>query len=195
MSEDVAAYTADVPNYGFSTLTGKQLDYDSNSFCTPIPIIEAARGLMGSIDTDPASNEFAQKRINASVYYTVETNGLDKPWYGNIWLNPPYGRDVKLFIYKVVTEHRLGNLKKGLVLVNSYTDPYWYQLLSKEYPYMFTKYRIQFDHPDVELDQNRMGQTMFAIGDIDLLSFFNTFSTWFYAPLGILAAYKRGLSK
>ena len=55
---------------------------------TPKKYIDSARLVMGSIDIDPASNDSAQRIIKANQYYTIKTNGLDKTWGGNIWLNP-----------------------------------------------------------------------------------------------------------
>lgn len=42
---------------------------------TPAKYIEAAREVLGSIDLDPASNDFANETVKASVYYTEERDG------------------------------------------------------------------------------------------------------------------------
>lgn len=56
---------------------------------TPPEIIERARQVLGGIDLDPASNDIAQRWIQASVYYTAATP-LQAPWAGRVWLNPPF---------------------------------------------------------------------------------------------------------
>lgn len=56
---------------------------------TPLPYVEAARKVMGWIDLDPASCDLAQGVIQAKQYYTE--GGLEKPWYGKVFLNPPGG--------------------------------------------------------------------------------------------------------
>jgi hypothetical protein len=58
---------------------------------TPPIYIEMARQVLGNINLDPASNHTAQEWIDAEAYYTKEDNGLIQPWFGSIWLNPPYG--------------------------------------------------------------------------------------------------------
>lgn len=72
----------------FQALTSSE----SNEWYTPLKYIEAARAVMGGIDLDPASNESAQQWIKAKQFYIKDDDGLHKPWYGRLWLNPPYGR-------------------------------------------------------------------------------------------------------
>ena len=97
-----------------------------NEWYTPAEYIEAAREVMGSIDLDPASNEYANKTVKASTYYTEETNGLDKEWFGNIWMNPPYSTAlIKEFAEKLSNS----TFKQAIVLVNNATDTAWFKLL------------------------------------------------------------------
>src|SRR5262249_7627129 len=60
----------------------------------PPDLLEAAREVMGGIDLDPASSDRqqAQATVKAARYFTVENSGLEQPWLGRVWLNPPYAR-------------------------------------------------------------------------------------------------------
>jgi hypothetical protein len=50
-----------------------------------------AREVLGGIDLDPASNDYAQTSIKAKTYYSKQEDELKEPWFGRIWCNPPYG--------------------------------------------------------------------------------------------------------
>lgn len=59
---------------------------------TPDWIIEAARGTLGTIDLDPASDEDGNERVKATDYFDKDDNGLNQLWNGNVFLNPPGGK-------------------------------------------------------------------------------------------------------
>jgi ParB family chromosome partitioning protein len=103
------------------------LNSGENEWYTPPEYIEAARQAMGSIDLDPASCETAQANVRAKRYFDIEDNGLEKPWTGNVWLNPPYSKDlIGLFADKVTREC----FDQAVVLVNNATDTGWFHALA-----------------------------------------------------------------
>lgn len=61
---------------------------------TPVPIVEAARIVLGPIDLDPASDLFGNSRVRAARFYTEHDDGLSQTWAGIIFLNPPGGVQV-----------------------------------------------------------------------------------------------------
>src|SRR2546427_12378186 len=94
----------------------------SNEWYTPSKYIEAAREVMGSIDLDPASCELANRSVKASRYYTKEDNGLMHPWWGNVWLNPPFGKtnnrsNQALFTRKLIREYRGTQIASAILLI------------------------------------------------------------------------------
>jgi hypothetical protein len=114
---------------------------------TPTPIIELVRDVLGCIDLDPASCEEANKVVQATRYYSLEDNGLLLPWYGKIFLNPPYARGViASFVRKLITEYACGNVQEAILLVRLCSDTAWYQELLA-YPVCFMKGRIKFYTP------------------------------------------------
>ena len=134
---------------------------------TPSLYVEAARQVMGSIDLDPASCEFANQTVNATAYYSVDTNGLATDWRGNVWLNPPYSAPlIGEFIDKLVTEYYdASNLESAVLLTNNATDTnWWHKAASSAHAICFTKGRIKFYGEDGEKGMPPNGQTFFYFG-------------------------------
>lgn len=115
-----------------------------NEWYTPPEIIEAAREVMGVIDLDPASCQTAQANVKAKRFYTADDDGLSKKWTGNVWLNPPYSKDlIGAFAAKVVAE--AGRVRQAIVLVNNATDTAWFHdLASVASAVCFLRGRVKF---------------------------------------------------
>lgn len=147
----------------------------NNEWYTPAEYIEAAREAMSSIDLDPASNDIAQKVVKADTYYTAETNGLDKEWFGNVWLNPPYASElIGKFIDKLISERE--NYEQAIVLVNNATETEWFnKLISIADAVCFPKSRVKFYMPDGKTGAPLQGQAVIYIGE-NKSSFFESFS-------------------
>lgn len=137
----------------------------NNEWYTPAELIEAARSAMGSIDVDPASNDIAQKVVKAGTYYTAETNGLDKTWGGNVWMNPPYASDlIGKFVDKLIAERQ--NYRQAIVLVNNATETEWFnKIISISSAVCFPKSRVKFYMPDGKTGAPLQGQAVLYIGE------------------------------
>lgn len=133
-----------------------------NEWYTPSEYIEAAREVMGSIDLDPASNDFANQTVKAATYYTAETNGLNKEWYGNIWLNPPYSSTlIKQFAEKLSKS----NFEQAVILVNNATETGWFlQMIKKASAVVFPTGRIRFEKADRVGNAPLQGQAFIYCG-------------------------------
>lgn len=133
-----------------------------NEWYTPTEYIEAARKVMGSIDLDPASCEVANRIVKAKQYYTIEDDGLSKPWLGNIWLNPPYSSDlIGKFVEKAICE----NYDQAIVLVNNATETNWFQMLiTKASAVVFPKGRVRFYMSDGKTGAPLQGQAVIYLG-------------------------------
>lgn len=137
----------------------------NNDWYTPLKYIDAARTVMGSIDTDPASSELAQQTVQATKFYTQETNGLLAEWSGNVWMNPPYSMpEIQNFIDKLLNSD---GVNEWIVLTNNSSDTSWFhKLLNCADLICFTKGRINFtDITGTQGMATRQGQTFFYKGD------------------------------
>lgn len=130
---------------------------------TPEQYITAARAVMGSIDLDPASNDFANETVKAAVYYDEAMNGLERDWYGNIWMNPPYSTALlSRFADKLISS----NFSQAIVLVNNATETAWFEkMISKASAVVFHKGRIRFVKRDGEHGVPLQGQAFIYYGD------------------------------
>lgn len=104
----------------FQSLTSSK----SSEWYTPKYIITDVKKVLGEIDLDPASNTTANSWICAKNIYTKEDDGYIKPWYGKIFLNPPYGQASKktgnygssAWLIKAWEEYTKGNVIDAIII-------------------------------------------------------------------------------
>lgn len=72
---------------------GRTVNSLSKEWGTPEKYVEAVRSFFGEIDLDPCSNCFSI--VGAKNEYRLPSDGLCLPWYGRVYVNPPYGRDAE----------------------------------------------------------------------------------------------------
>lgn len=140
----------------------------NNEWYTPPEYIEAARAVMGEIDLDPASSVAANEWVRANVFVSEEQDGLSWPWFGRIWLNPPYEQPtVTNFCRRVVETHESSQIEQACVLVNNGTETVYGQaLLGRCDAVCFPSSRIRFLLPDGSLkDSPLQGQMIVYFGD------------------------------
>lgn len=138
---------------------------DAESY-TPKEYIEAARGVMGGIDIDPASNPKAQETVKAEKFFTAEDNGLDQFWRGNVFLNPPYSFPlIRDFINKLIAGVKSGEVSQAILLTNDNTDTGWWQdSFNAAGMACLLNHRINFRKPDGTTSSPTNGQTFFYFG-------------------------------
>ena len=68
----------------------------SDEWLTPPEIL----GVLGVFDLDPCS-PIDRPWSTAEKHYTVADGGLDLPWSGRVWCNPPFGREAVKWMRKM----------------------------------------------------------------------------------------------
>lgn len=136
---------------------------DSDEWYSPADYADAARDVMGSIDLDPASCQEANRVIQATHFYSIEDNGLIRPWFGNLWMNPPFSRKkIVAFTDKLLLSLQEADVAQAIVLTNSATDTDWYQrLLHACCALCHPKGRLKFWGPNPQTYGPRLPQTVF----------------------------------
>lgn len=67
-----------------------------DEWLTPPEIVHA----LGDFDLDPCA-PVRRPWSTATHHYTVLDNGLTKPWFSRVWMNPPYGRETGIWLNKL----------------------------------------------------------------------------------------------
>ena len=84
---------------------------------------------------DVCANEYNHKCDN---YYTKEQDGLSQPWFGTVWCNPPYGREIGKWVYRALQSCVAGNTI--VMLLPARTDTKWFH----DYIYKRDNVEIRF---------------------------------------------------
>lgn len=85
---------------------------------------------------DPCDDEFNHK---CQKYFTKELDGLQQDWSGEtVFCNPPYGREIPLWVKKCYEEVHYGNCLCAVMLIPSRTDTKWF------HDYIYKKAEIRF---------------------------------------------------
>lgn len=111
----------------------------TDEWLTPPEIVEA----MGPFELDPCS-PVNRPWPTATRHYTIEDDGLSKPWEGRVWLNPPYGPETDRWL-KRLAEHGNGI---ALIFARTETAMFFEHVWSKADSLLFIQGRLHFHYVD-----------------------------------------------
>jgi site-specific DNA-methyltransferase (adenine-specific) len=117
---------------------------ESNKWYTPKYITDYIESNYGKITLDPCASDW---RKIANINYTKEDDGLSKEWNEDlVFVNPPYGRGIKLWVEKCVKE-QIKHKNTIIMLIPARPDTsYWHDFIFPNYKEIFfIKGRIKFD--------------------------------------------------
>lgn len=116
---------------------------ESPEWYTPQEVIDRVLACFGEIDLDPCSNSHERPAVPARTLYTREDDGLSQPWYGKLYLNPPYGSEIPEWVEKMVQAYEDDNVEEAIALLPGRIDTNWFQPL---YAYLICNVhgRLQF---------------------------------------------------
>lgn len=77
-----------------------------------------------------------KENAKCEAYYTPEQDGLDQPWTGRVWCNPPYGRNVGQWVKKAHDTASGGGFV--VMLLPARTDTRWF------HDYIYGKTEVRF---------------------------------------------------
>ena len=120
------------------------------AWTTPSDILEKLYTVVGGIfDVDPCSPTSDRQKapVKAKVYHSGEpgNDGLLIPWGGTVFVNPPYGRELKTWIKKCHDEAVSGRVKTCIALIPARPDTNaWHQFIVGKADVYMLKGRLKF---------------------------------------------------
>jgi phage N-6-adenine-methyltransferase len=114
---------------------------------TPQDLLERLYRVFGPFDLDPCSptHDRAKAPVRARIHFTENDDGLSLPWRGSVFLNPPYGRELPLWISKARSEVVSGNAKTAVALIPARTDTaWWHNDIANRADVFFLRGRLRF---------------------------------------------------
>lgn len=147
---------------------------DSPEWYTPAEIVALVQAVLGQIDLDPCSN-VGKPNVPAVLHYTWVNDGLQQPWRGRVYMNPPYGRTIGSWVEKLAASYEAGQVSEAIALLPARTDTAWFRRL-RPYLRCFIAGRLSFSEegtapfPSVAVylgENERVFVQMFSgIGDV-----------------------------
>lgn len=81
-----------------------------------------------------------------SNYFTIDDDALSKEWYGNVFCNPPYGRQLGKWLAKAWQEHQRDPNRVIVFLIPARTDTsYWHDYIFGKADIDFLRGRLYFE--------------------------------------------------
>lgn len=106
----------------------------TDEWATPQDFFDRVNAEYGPFDLDVCATA---ENAKCARYFTKEDDGLKQRWKGVCWMNPPYGREIGLWVKKA---RRAGLFVKATVvcLLPARTDTAWF------HDYVYGKAKIVF---------------------------------------------------
>jgi hypothetical protein len=115
----------------------------SDVWLTPPSVIDALGG-PDSFDLDPATPP-VQPWPTARARYTEADDGLAQPWFGRVWLNPPYSRPAFSRFMARMADHDQG---VALIFARTETREFFGCVWERAAGLLFLRGRLRFLAPD-----------------------------------------------
>jgi hypothetical protein len=128
----------------------------SDDYWTPKWVFDA---LGVKFDLDVACPPGGPPHTPAKAWYTQETDGLASPWYGNVWMNPPFSKCAP-WAWKFM-QHRHG------IALTAVSNSKWHDALWEDADaVLLLPYNFKFDQGAIFI---RTGLTAYGEENVEAL--------------------------
>jgi len=118
-------------------------------------------GLGLHFDLDPSSPLSGGGHVPATSKYTIEDDGLARPWQGLVWMNPPYSKPTP-WVDKFIMHNN------GIALLPFTRGKWWFNLWNHSDAIMPIGYDFKFNHLDGTKKVITFNTALFAIGEVSV---------------------------
>ena len=119
----------------------------SNEWATPQPFFDKLDEKF-NFTLDPCATK---KTAKCKKYFTAKDNGLSKSWEGEtVFVNPPYGKELKHWVKKSYEESRNANTTVVLLCPARTDTQYFHNYMMKASELHFIKGRLKFENDSKE---------------------------------------------
>ena len=112
---------------------------------TPAELLQALSLVFKRFDLDPCTSRKSRSRVRARINFTHGDDGLTLPWHGVVFVNPPYGRTLGLWVAKARREVEDGRARTVVALLPARPDTaYWHEHVAGRAVVYFLRGRLRF---------------------------------------------------
>ena len=145
---------------------------EHQDWATPPPFMTYLYEVFGwKPDLDAAASAENRK---APAWFEENDNGLFQEWFGNVWINPPFGSALPSWVDKAIIESDRDEVESIFMLIPARTDTKWCHKLMKHASIIyFIKGRFDFRRdPQEKLEGRAFFPSMLVVfnGDERLLA-------------------------
>lgn len=110
---------------------------NTEEWYTPQDFFEKCEQEIWIFNLDPCATK---ENAKCKYFFTKEDDWLTKEWFGNVWVNPPYGRAISDWVKKCSDEISRGGVDIIYLLIPSRTDTKYFH----EYLYQKEQVELRF---------------------------------------------------
>lgn len=110
----------------------------TDDWSTPQDFFDKLNAEFG-FNLDPCASK---ENAKCSRFFTQEDDGLQQKWTGRVFMNPPYGRQIGLWVKKAYESYRGGAVV--VCLLPARTDTKWFHEYCVKGQIRFIKGRLKF---------------------------------------------------
>jgi len=136
---------------------------DRQDWATPPAFIKWYESRIGHrFHLDAAASS---RNAKADHFYTIEDDSLSREWWGHVWLNPPFGRELPRWLEKCAEQIKNPMVHSIHVLIPARTDTKWFHDLVMPHAYLayLIKGRFNFRFDDAVPGANAPFPSMLVV--------------------------------